>query len=57
MSKAFTKEFDDESDEHAPLVEEAAHAQVARLKNYITPGSRSDSKTSDGSCSPENGGR
>src|SRR5512143_2042988 len=38
MSKAFTKEPDDESDGHAPLAEEAAHALAARLKNYSTPG-------------------
>jgi transcription elongation factor GreB len=34
MNKAFTKESDDEGDEH----EQAAHAQVAGVKNYITPG-------------------
>ena len=38
MSKAFTKESDgedDERDDHA--AEEAAHAQLAGVKNYITP--------------------
>src|SRR5258706_946168 len=33
MNKAFTKESDDEGDEH-----EAAHVQFAGVKNYITPG-------------------
>ena len=34
MNKAITKESDDEGDEP----EQAAHAQVAGVKNYITPG-------------------
>ena len=37
MSKAFTKEPDDDSDEHDDAAEQAAHAQVAGVKNYITP--------------------
>ena len=37
MSKAFTKEPDGESDEHGQPAEGAAHAQVAGVKNYITP--------------------
>ena len=37
MSKAFTKESDAESDEHGEAAEEAAHAQLAGVKNYITP--------------------
>jgi len=40
MSKAFTKEPDDESDEydeHDDAAEQAAHAQIAGVKNYITP--------------------
>ena len=37
MSKAFTKESDGESDEHNHAAEEAAHAQLAGVKNYITP--------------------
>ena len=36
-NKAFTKEPDDESDEHDDAAEQAAHAQVAGVKNYITP--------------------
>jgi transcription elongation factor GreB len=36
MSKVFTKGLDDESDEH-DAAEQAAHAQVAGVKNYITP--------------------
>ena len=38
MGKAFTKEPDGESDEHGRSAEGAAHAQVAAVKNYITPG-------------------
>ena len=42
MSKAFTKESDAEDDEPDPAVEEAAdeaaHAPLAGVKNYITPG-------------------
>src|SRR5258705_8100821 len=34
MNKAFTKESDDEGDEH----EQAVHAKLAGVKNYITPG-------------------
>ena len=37
MSKAFTKESDDEGDDHEEAIEEAADAQLAGLKNYITP--------------------
>jgi transcription elongation factor GreB len=37
MNKAFTKEPDDESDEHDDAAEQAAHAQIAGVKNYITP--------------------
>src|SRR6478735_9369663 len=39
MSKAFTKESDGEDDEHdhAGQAEEAEHAQLAGVKNYITP--------------------
>jgi len=37
MSKAFTKESDTDDDEPAPAAEEAAHAQLAGVKNYITP--------------------
>src|SRR5918995_5531111 len=37
MSKAFTKESDGESDEHDHAAEEAAHAQLVGVKNYITP--------------------
>ena len=37
MSKAFTKETDGDDDEHESAVEEAAHAQLAGVKNYITP--------------------
>ncbi len=37
MSKAFTKESDGEDDEHEQAAEEAAHAPLAGLKNYITP--------------------
>ncbi len=38
MSKAFTKETGDEGAEHDHAVEQAAHAHVAGVKNYITPG-------------------
>ena len=37
MSKAFTKESDRESDEPDYAAEEAAHAELAGVKNYITP--------------------
>jgi transcription elongation factor GreB len=37
MNKAFTKESDREDDEHDDAAEEAAHAQLAGVKNYITP--------------------
>src|SRR4026209_95826 len=37
MSKAFTKESDDEPDEPDHAAEEAAHADLAGVKNYITP--------------------
>jgi transcription elongation factor GreB len=39
MSKAFTKESDAEGDDHdlAEQAEEAEHAQLAGVKNYITP--------------------
>jgi transcription elongation factor GreB len=37
MSKAFTKESDAEDDEHEHAAEEAAQAQPAGVKNYITP--------------------
>ena len=37
MSKAFTKESEAEADEHDHAAEEAAHAQIAGVKNYITP--------------------
>ena len=37
MSKAFTKELDGEDDEPDLAAEEAAHAELAGLKNYITP--------------------
>src|SRR5215208_1873877 len=38
MSKAFTKESDaDGDDEHDHAAEEAAHAPLAGVKNYITP--------------------
>jgi len=37
MSKAFTKESDDESEEPDHAAEEAAHADLAGAKNYITP--------------------
>jgi len=37
MSKAFTRESDSEDDEPDEAVEEAAHAPLAGVKNYITP--------------------
>ena len=37
MNKAVTKE-DDESNEHDDAAEQAADAQIAGVKNYITPG-------------------
>ena len=37
MSKAFTKESDGEEDDHDQAAEEAAHAALAGVKNYITP--------------------
>ena len=37
MSKAFTKESDGEGEELDHAAEEAAHAQLAGVKNYITP--------------------
>jgi len=37
MSKAFEMEPDDESDEHDHAAEQAVPAQVAGVKNYITP--------------------
>jgi transcription elongation factor GreB len=37
MSKAFTKESDEESDEPDLAAEEAEHAALAGVKNYITP--------------------
>ena len=41
MSKAFTKESDGDGDEPAAAIEEAAeeaaHAQLVGVKNYITP--------------------
>src|SRR5688572_18506962 len=38
MSKAFTKESDPEDDDELDeAAEEAAHAELAGLKNYITP--------------------
>jgi transcription elongation factor GreB len=37
MNKAFTKESDGEDDEHEDAAEEAAHAPLAGVKNYITP--------------------
>ena len=37
MSKAFTKESDSENDEPDLAAEEAAHAPLAGVKNYITP--------------------
>jgi transcription elongation factor GreB len=37
MSKAFTKESDYETDEPDNAAEEAAHAELVGVKNYITP--------------------
>src|SRR5436190_18224164 len=37
MSKAFTKESDADGDEPDHAAEEAAHAELAGVKNYITP--------------------
>src|SRR5918992_3317135 len=37
MSKAFTKESDNEDDDHDLAAEEAADAPLAGVKNYITP--------------------
>jgi transcription elongation factor GreB len=37
LNKAFTKESDNENDEHDHGDEEPAHAQLAGVKNYITP--------------------
>ncbi len=37
MSKAFTKESDGGDDEHDDAAEEAAHAPLAGVANYITP--------------------
>src|SRR2546426_9801840 len=37
MSKAFIKESDGEDDDHDHAAEEAAHAPLAGVKNYITP--------------------
>jgi transcription elongation factor GreB len=37
MNKAFTKESDGDDDEHDEAVEEAAHAELVGVKNYITP--------------------
>jgi transcription elongation factor GreB len=37
MSKAFTKESDHTGDDHDEALEEAAHAELAGVKNYITP--------------------
>ena len=37
MSKAFSKESDDTGDDHDEALEEAAHAELAGVKNYITP--------------------
>ena len=37
MSKAFTTESDGEDDERDDAAEEAAHAPLAGVKNYITP--------------------
>jgi len=38
MSKAFTKESDREDDEHDHAAEDVAQAQIAGVRNYITPG-------------------
>src|SRR4051812_41341482 len=37
MSKAFTKETDEEDDDQEQVAEEAADAEVRGVKNYITP--------------------
>ena len=37
MSRAFTKEPDGESEEEDHVPDEAAHAPISRVKNYITP--------------------
>src|SRR5436190_17204179 len=37
MSKAFTKESDSEGDEPDRAAEEAEHAELVGVKNYITP--------------------
>ena len=37
MNKAFTKESDGEDDDHDQAVEDAEHAPLAGVKNYITP--------------------
>src|SRR5918993_2225692 len=37
MNKAFTRESDAGDDEPDPVDEEAAHAELAGVKNYITP--------------------
>ena len=37
MSKAFTKEPDGESEQEDHVADESAHAQISRVKNYITP--------------------
>src|SRR5436190_19719765 len=37
MSKAFTKESDADGDEPDHAAEEAAHAELVGVKNYITP--------------------
>ena len=37
MSKAFTKESDHEADEPDQAAEDAAHAELVGVKNYITP--------------------
>ena len=37
MNKAFTKESDGEDDEPDQAAEEAAHSELAGVKNYITP--------------------
>ena len=57
MSKAFTKESDGEGDEHDHAAEEAAHAELAESRTTSHRAACSDSKTSDGFCSPGNGRR
>ena len=37
MSKAFTKENHGEDDEHEDATEDGAHAELAGVRNYITP--------------------